>query len=303
MRQPGAFVSGRTLRAEVNRSHAKSGTVARRIGPLAAIAGLSAGLIWFVPVYDSSLHDPRYLDGWILVVGMVLQLLFHIGIKSGFSPQAVKRWRSLHLLLGYVLIAAFASHCAFTLPDTAFEWALWSGFVGITASGAAAAFFSWSVRSKYRAEKALSFERIPLRRAELERETQAIIMAENPANKALGLPPAPYDAWISDLYANQLLAFFQRPRHASTHLIGSQRPLKQLINDIDEVLPYVDAYSRTKLNAIKAAVIEKDSLDFAHFNLSLSRGLLLLHVCATYTTSVLTVAHIIVVYSFASGSW
>ncbi len=281
----------------------KAGLLTRGNLPFVVIVCLSAGLFWFTGVYESSLRDPRYFDGWLLASGMGLQLFFHVGIKSGFSPRFAMRWRSFHIFLGYLLIAAFVSHCDFSLPDTALEWVLWTGFVIVTLSGAASAFFTWSMRSKLVADSSLSFERIPIRRAELERDVQAAIMAEDPAHTALGLPPPPYDAWIADLYANQLRPFFQGPRHALAHLIGSQRPLKHLINEIDQVSRYVDARSREKLGVIRDLVIEKDGLDFAHIHLGLSRSLMLLHVPITYALVVLTLAHVIIVYAFASGGW
>ena len=281
-----------------------AGFLTRGLLPFVMIAGLSGGLFWFTAIYEGSLRDPRYLDGWLLAGGMGLQLFFHIGIKSGiFSPRSVLRWRTFHIVLGYLLIAAFVSHCDFSWPDTAFEWMLWIGFVLVTMSGAASAFFVWSMRSKLLADSSLSFERIPIRRAELERDVQAAIMADDPAHTALGLPPPPYDAWIADLYANQLREFLQGPRHALAHLIGSQRPLRHLIDEIDEVSRYVDARNRDKLGVIRDLVIEKDGLDFAHVHLGLSRGLMFLHVPITYALVVLTVAHVVIVYAFASGGW
>jgi hypothetical protein len=280
-----------------------AGVLSRAVLPVVAIAGLSGVLFWFTALYESSLRDPRYLDGWLLAGGMALQLVFHIGIKSGFSPRTVMRWRVFHIFLGYLLIAAFVSHCDFSWPDTSLEWMLWTGFVVVTFSGAASAFLMWTMRSKLLPDNSLSFERIPVRRVELERDVQAAIIAEDPAHTALGLPPPPYDAWIADLYANQLLVFFKGPRHALAHLIGSQRPLKHLIDEIDEVSRYVDARSREKLSVIRALVIEKDGLDFAYVHLGLSRTLMLLHVPITYALVVLTVAHVVIVYAFASGGW
>lgn len=278
-------------------------SLTRGLLPIITIAGLSGGLFWLTSIYEGSLRDPRYLDGWVLAGGMGLQLFFHLAIKSGFSPRSVLRWRTFHIFLGYLLIAAFVSHCDFSWPDSAFEWMLWFGFVLVTMSGAASAFLVWSMRSKLLADSSLSFERIPVRRAELEREVQAAIMTDDPAHIALGLPQPPYDAWIADLYANQLREFLQGPGNALAHLIGSQRPLRHLIDEIDEVSRYVDARNRDKLDVIRDLVIEKDGLDFAHVHLRLSRGLMFLHVPITYALMVLTVAHVMIVYAFASGGW
>ena len=98
-------------------------------------AAMSGGLFWLVWIYASGLRDPRYLDGWVLAGGMALQVSFHIAKTAGLSPKSAMRWRKLHIFAGYLVIAAFISHSDFTLPDTGFEWALWTGFVLVTLSG------------------------------------------------------------------------------------------------------------------------------------------------------------------------
>jgi len=97
------------------------------------IAAISGGLFWLVWIYGNGLRDPRYLDGWMLAGGMSLQLSFHIAIKAAsLSPKSAARWRKVHICVGYLLVAAFISHSDFSLPDTAFEWVLWAGFVLVT---------------------------------------------------------------------------------------------------------------------------------------------------------------------------
>ena len=114
------------------------------------IAAISGGLFWLVWIYGNGLRDPRYLDGWVLAVGMSLQLAFHIAIKTAsLSPKSAARWRRIHIFVGYLLIAAFISHSDFSLPDTGFEWALWAGFVLVTLSGIFGTYLAWSLRAKH----------------------------------------------------------------------------------------------------------------------------------------------------------
>src|SRR4029079_8936397 len=101
----------------------------------------------------------------------------------------------------------------------------------------------------------------------------------------------PYDAWIMDLYIAHLREFFQGQHNFTAHLIGSQRPLKRLTDEIDSLSSYVDQQSRGKLAAIKTLVVEKDRLDFARVYLGLTKGWLFVHVPATYALIVLTVLH------------
>ena len=234
---------------------------------------------------------------------MSLQLGFHIAVKtSRLAPKSAVRWKKFHIFNGYLLIAAFISHCNFSLPDTAFEWALWLGFVVVTASGILGTYLAWAQKAKHGIDETLTFARIPARRDEIAREIHAIVSLTFPANPSVGLPAPPYDAWISDLYADHLQSFLERPRHLVAHLIGSQRPLKRITDEIDKLAPYVDQRNREKLATIRNLVVEKDRLDFARVYIGLTASWLFVHVPLTYSLFVLSVLHVLVVYSFTSGS-
>ena len=267
------------------------------------IAAISGGLFWLVWIYGNGLRDPRYLDGWVLAGGMALQLSFHIAKSVGLSLKSATRWRKLHIFAGYLVIAAFISHSDFTLPDTGFEWALWTSFVLVTLSGILGTYLVWSQLAKGRIDEVISFERIPALRAELKRAFVAAVAETNPPAAAFDLPGLPHDAWIRDLCTTHLDDFFQGPRNFTAHLIASQRPLKRLTDAIDNLSGYVDQQSQAKLATIRNLVIEKDRLDYTRVSLGLTRGWLFIHVPVTYALIVLTVLHILVVYSFSSGVW
>ena len=267
------------------------------------IATISGGLFWLVWIYANGLRDPRYLDGWVLAGGMALQLSFHIAKTAGLSLKSAMRWRKLHIFVGYLLIAAFISHAGFSLPDTNFEWALWTGFVLVTLSGIFGTYLAWSLKAKGRIDEGVSYDRIPTLRVELELAFLRAVAETDPTAAAIDLPGLPHDAWITDLYTTHLGDFFQGPRNFTAHLIGSQRPLKRLTDEIDNLSRYVDQQSQVKLAAIRNLVVEKDRLDFARVSLGLTRGWLFVHVPVTYALIVLTVLHVLVVYAFSSGVW
>lgn len=268
------------------------------------IAAISGGLFWLVWTYGNGLRNPRYLDGWILAGGMGLQLYFHIAVKTAsLSPKSAMRWRKIHIFFGYLLIGVFISHSDFSLPDTAFEWALWAAFVLVTLSGILGTYLAWSLQARRMIDERVSYDRIPARRVELAREIHAVVAKTDPAAAAIALPAPPYDAWIMDLYTAHLRRFLQGQRNLTAHLVGSQRPLKRLTDEIDNLSRYVDQRSQDKLAAIKNLVIEKDRLDFARVYLGLSKWWLFMHVPATYALIVLTLLHVVVVYAFSSRTW
>lgn len=268
------------------------------------IVAISFGLFWLVWVYGNGLRDPRYLDGWMLVGGMSLQIYFHIAIKrASLPPKSAMRWQKIHIFVGYLLIAVFISHSNFSLPDTGFEWFLWASFVLVALSGIVGTYLTWSHQAKHGLSDSVSFDRIPDRRAELAQEVYALVNETDPAPTLIALPAPPHDAWIMDLYTAHLRSFLERQRNSAAHLIGSKRPLKRLTDEIDNLSRYVDAQSQEKLAAIKELVIEKDQLDFARVYLGLTKGWLFVHVPATYSLVVLTVVHVLVVYAYSAGIW
>jgi hypothetical protein len=235
---------------------------------------------------------------------MSFQVAFHIAIKTArLPPKSATRWRKLHIFVGYLLIAAFISHSDFSLPDTRFEWALWAGFVLVTLSGILGTYLAWSLQTKHTIDERVSYDRIPARRAELARDVHAAVTKTDPSAAAIALPAPPHDAWIMDLYTTHLRDFFQGHRNFATHLIGAQRPLKRLTDEIDNLSRYVDQRGQEKLAAIRNLVVEKDRLDFARVYLGLTKGWLFVHVPVTYALIVLTLLHILVVYAFSSGPW
>jgi hypothetical protein len=283
---------------------------ARDSGPIGlvakamAIAAISCGLFWLVGIYGNALRDPRYLDGWLLAGGMGLQLYFHVAVKTRrLSPKSTMRWRKFHIFVGYLLVATFLSHSEFALPDTGLEWALWAGFVLVTLSGLFGTYLTWSLKTKGEIDERFGYDRIPARAAELAAKVRDVVAMPDPSAAAIALPAPPYDAWIVDLYANHLREFFEGRRNFSSHLIGSQRPLKRLTAEIDKLSPYVDAQGQEKLTAIWELVMEKDRLDFARVHFGLTRGWLFVHVPVTYGLIVLSVLHVLVVYSYSSGAW
>jgi hypothetical protein len=268
------------------------------------IAAISGGFFWLVWIYGNGLRDPRYLDGWVLTVGMGVQLYFHVAIKTAsLSPKSAARWRKVHIFVGYLLIAAFVSHSDFSLPDTVFEWALWAGFVLVALSGILGTYLAWSLQVKHGIDDTVSYDRIPARRAELARDVQAAVAKTERAATEIALPAPPHDAWIMDLYTTHLRHFFQGQRNSIAHLIGSQRALKRLSDEIDNLSRYVDQKSHEKLAAIRTLVVEKDRLDFSRVYLGLSKGWLFVHVPVTYALVVLTVLHILVVHAYSSRPW
>ncbi|MCG8559494.1 MAG: hypothetical protein MI824_06830 [Hyphomicrobiales bacterium] len=266
----------------------------RCLANIALTLGALGFFYWLVGLYDAALRDPRLLDGWILAVGMVVQLLFHVRKKfPALTWGRATTWMKAHTYMGYFVIAVFVVHTGASLPDSAFEWSLWTLFVLVVSSGVVGAYLSWSIPAKLeRNAEELIFERIPAFRFELAREAHDL--AIDSINHAGSLA-------ISDLYSSRLHAFFQHPQNLFAHLRNSRRPLQRICDEIESLERYVDEPGRETLGAIKDLVVAKDDLDFQYAHMRLLQTWLFLHIPATYGLVVLSVVHIVVVIAFSSG--
>ena len=288
----------------VGRSSRKTGLFSGQVIQAMLTAVIAAGVFWLVWIYGNGLRDPRYLDGWILVGGMAVQVFFHIAQRTvRMSPKIVKRWRRFHIFMGLLLFAIFLMHTDFSLPDTGLEWGLWLGFVLIALSGVFGIYLSWSIETKRRIDENIGYDRIPTRRAELARTVRAAVTGAQSAGGTGALPSLPYDGWIQELYAKHLRDFFKGQQNYTAHLLGSQQSLTRLTDEIDALSQYVDQRNQERLSVIKDMVLEKDRLDYARVYLGLTRAWLVVHGPVAYALVVLVVLHVLVVYAFSSGAW
>ena len=262
---------------------------------VAVTAVAIAILYWLVGLYDTALRDPRFLDGWILVAGILVQLSFHFRKRrQALWAGRVSSWMTIHIYAGYFVIAAFMVHTNFSLPDSALEWALWSFFVLVALSGAVGAYLSRAIPGKLEQGAAqMTLESIPALRFNLAGEVDALALdsVEKVGSRA-----------ISEFYVDRLRGFFRRPRNLLAHLRGSRRPLTQICNEIDNLERYVDEPGKQTLDSIKDLVVAKDNLDFQYAHQGLLQTWLFLHIPATYCLIVLSVLHVAVVYAYSTGS-
>ena len=261
-------------------------------------AAVTAAALWvlygLVLLYDEALRDPRFLDGWILCAGMAAQLLFHVRKRlPTLRLGPATTWMQAHTYIGYFVIAVFAVHTGFTLPDSGFEWALWSLFVLVASSGVVGSYLTWSIPAKLEQNaEELIFERIPAFRLDLAQDAHDLAMSSVIQAGSLA---------ISDLYATTLHAFFRRPQNLVSHLRSSRRPLQRICDEIESVERCLDEPGKETLDAIKDLVVAKDDLDFQYAHLRALQTWLFIHIPATYGLIVLSILHVVVIYAYSSG--
>ena len=260
-----------------------------------AVVALAFVVVWgLAKIYDLSLRDPRFFDGWLLLAIMFLQMVFHFrDVIPAAKFVSETRWTQVHILVGYVAIGAFIVHCGAEFPDSLFEWLLWGLFVLVALTGIVGSYFMASIPLKLEHHsQPVEFDAIDAIRSHLSRRTE-LLVATSEDEESLQT--------IWELYATTLRKFFNKPRNLLAHLTGSQLPTRRIYHEIDASALSVDEPSRKILQSIKALVAEKDNLDFQYAHRGLLRLWTFVHVPATYALTVLTVLHIAIVYAFSSG--
>jgi len=261
-----------------------------------AITGAGiAVLYWLVGLYDTALRDPRFFDGWILLAGIAVQLAFHFRKRRPESRAGqVSSWMTIHIYAGYFVIAAFLVHTDFSMPDSLFEWSLWTLFVLVTLSGVVGAYLTRSIPGKLEQGAArVTLESIPAMRFKLAGEVDAL---------ALDSVDTVGSQAISEFYVDRLRGYFRRPRNLLAHLRGSHRPLTRIFNDINNLERYVGEPGKDTLETIKGLVVAKNNLDIQYAHQGLLQTWLFLHIPATYCLIVLSVLHVAIVYAYSSGA-
>ncbi len=252
-------------------------------------------LYWLTGFYGTALRDPRVLDGWVLCGGMCAQLLFHIRKKLPASPLGkAASWLKVHVYAGYFVIAAFLFHTSFSLPESLFEWTLWTLFVVVVVSGLVGLYLSASIPAKLQEQgyEQITFEQIPAARQKLSREINALVLE---SVTQTGSPE------ISEFYVHRLRNFFRKPQNMRAHLRGSRRPLDRICNELDDLERYADAKGGKLLSSIKTLVVAKYDLDHQYAFQGLLQSWSFVHVPATYCLVVLSILHVAIVYAYSSG--
>ena len=107
---------------------------------------------------------------------------------------------------------------------------------------------------------------------------------------------------ISDIYVNTLREFFVRPQNLLAHLRGSQRPVRQICDELDRLESYIDEPGKKTLHSIRNLALAKDRLDFQYAHQGLLQSWLFIHIPATYCLIVVVLLHVSIVYAYSSGA-
>ena len=246
-------------------------------------------------LYADALRQHEFLDGWVLVAGIIVLACFNIRKKLPMLALGkASTWTQIHIYLGYFAVVMFLFHTDFERPVGTLNWALWVMFVSVALSGIIGLYLSTSIPPKMeQGTERILLERVAGFRAQLAREVEDLAMRSVVDEASLT---------ISHFYTGTLHRFMRLERNWIYHLRGSPRQLNRIRQDIDNLRRYLDRGGIEILREIEDRVVAKDNLDFQYAHFMALRLWLFVHIPATYSLLILAGVHVATVYAFSSGA-
>ncbi len=254
------------------------------------VAGLIVAYLKYAPLY------PRhpYLSGWLLFSVMLFLTFFNLRKKVPFLRLGTTSfWLQLHVYVGLISGAIFLVHCGFSWPHGLLNQIIAACFGIVFVTGIIGLWISREFPKRLTvAGFETPFERIPQVRNHLRAEAEALVLTGADGQTS----PV-----IADFYTKKLGLFFTKHENFLSHLQRSRTAQAAHLSQFDEIERYAKKNEVELLNKLADLVEQKHLLDY-QYTLQLSlRVWLFAHIPLSYSLLILSVTHIIVVYSF-SGS-
>jgi len=260
------------------------------------LTGLATGtVVLFDHLYEISLRDPAFFDGWILFGGMVFLTVLNARKKIPVLPLLpASAWLQVHIHVGILCALVFLVHSKFRVPDGIFETILWAGFVALIASGIVGLILSRHLPPRISGSgERIIFERLPAFRAQLAECAQELAVESVSVSGS---------STIADFYAAQLVPYFRKPRNVWSHLIGRDAPPRHLRNQVGELKRYQDPRGQELLAELDELIGVKCHLDHQYALQLALKIWLFVHIPLGYSVLLLSVGHVLLVYALASGA-
>ena len=262
----------------------------RNVG-IAVIAMLL--LAWFARQQDQSLQRSNFTTGYLLLGSLFFLAAFNLRKKLTFLPAigTAATWMQLHIYVGLSTFLIFAFHIAWRMPSGMFETVLAALYLIVAFSGVYGLYVTRRMPARLTALKdEVIFERIPLLRFRLARNTRALVMQACESSDVL-----------ARFYANKLATFFEQPRSLAYLLVPSGRRRRQLVAEIQDLDRYIAEDQRFISRQLRQMVERKDDLDYHYAIQGRLKVWLFVHIGLTYSLLIVAVVHGVLAHSFNGG--
>ena len=259
------------------------------------IALFLAGVVFVLSeTLDSALWEPAYLTGWLLLGGMIILTFLNVRKKLPFLPLFnVRSWVRVHIYLGWFILALFAIHLDFRVPNGGVETTMAVLFVVVGVSGIFGAWLSKSFpRRLTRRGEEVIFERIPVFAAQLREAADDLASYSVEQTESTS---------IADFYANNLKSWFTRPADYLQHIVELNTRQYKFDQEFDTLRRYLNPKEQEIVDELHALVRKKSDLDYHYALQRTLKGWLFIHIPATYALLTLAAVHIVLVHAFTGA--
>ena len=220
------------------------------------LTALISGMYWMLnQALVNSLRPAALVSGMVLFAFILLLALFNARKKLPFLPLLkASAWLQVHAYAALFAVALFLIHIGFKAPRGWLEMVLAALFVAVSLSGVVGLALSRWVPSRLTLHgENVVFEQIPALRSKIKQEAEALALASLAQTQS---------TTIADFYEQRLRAYFERPRHLWSHLLGYSKPLHALLSEVDALDRYLNADERKLMVEIAGLIRLKENLDF-----------------------------------------
>ncbi len=232
------------------------------------------------------------VSGFVLLTLVLALTLFNARKKRPFLPLfRASTWTQIHIYAGFLSVFLFGIHTGWRTPTGTFEVVLALVFLAVAISGFVGLAISRTIPSRLTIYgENLIFERIPAMRTAVRTEAEELVVKSVTANNS---------STVADFYEAKLRNYFMRPSFVFSHLIGSRRPLFDLLSEVEAMDRYLNSEEREVMVQLTELIRTKDNLDFQLYGQALLKGWLFVHIPLTYSLIVFAIVHGVLAWSLS----
>lgn len=267
----------------------------RRILSSLVTAVLIAALFYSYAVFAPTYPRQAYLTGWMLFGVMLFLTFFNLRKKVPFLRLgSTSLWLQIHIYVGILSGAFFLVHIGWSWPIGIFRQIFAVLYLVVFLSGFLGLWISRTFPKKLTvAGFETPFERMPIVRAGLQEEAEALVLEGVDGNTS----PV-----LGKFYTEKLGLFFTKPCNTWAHLRRSQAPLAAHVTRFKEVGKYAKKSELEMLSKLMNLVEQKHLLDYQYALQLTLRLWLFIHIPLSYSVLIFTVLHIVLVHSFSGAA-
>ncbi len=282
----------------------------RRLSKIGTVFLFVSAAVLVFQAYSVTLLRFEFLSGWTLLWAIIFLAAYNIRKKIPYIPLGSSSlWLQFHLYVGWFTFLLFSLHIEFRLPNGLLETTLSGLYLAVSCSGVAGLWisrnfpprltrhgrFHFPSTSRKQAifEEEIIFERIPGYYLKIREEAEALVVRSAEKSKSHS---------ISDFYIDRLNSFFSGPKNFWLHLMGSDRSLDAILNEVSILQRYLNQEEKLIIGELRDLIRLKHHVDFQYSLQWLMKHWPFLHVPLTYALLLLIVVHVTLVYSFSQGN-